>query len=194
MLINKKAFTLIELLVIVLIIGILAAIALPQYQKAVWRSRSSQLQTYLKQLSDAQESYKLANSSYSNNFANLDIDFPLQQTAYLATWPDNGATDTIANDNIILTITRSPNRPGVFAPCWIFMALFRDGKYAHGGFAVFKFDNGNGGDYGSAAGLKDGILYCTDQYLDPYNTSFCRNVYGTNEVGGGANWRRFKSI
>lgn len=55
----KKAFTLIELLVVVLIIGILASIALPQYQKTVEKSHVAEAKIMLKALSDAQDVWVL---------------------------------------------------------------------------------------------------------------------------------------
>lgn len=58
---SKKGFTLIELLVVVLIIGILASVALPQYQKAVAKARLAQLDTAIDTAKKNVELYLLDN-------------------------------------------------------------------------------------------------------------------------------------
>jgi len=74
---NKKGFTLIELLVVVLIIGILAAIALPQYFKAVEKSRSTEALSIMGSLSAAMERARLVSSDnkYPEKVDGLDIEF-----------------------------------------------------------------------------------------------------------------------
>jgi len=69
----KKGFTLIELLVVVLIIGILAAIALPQYKKATYRSRFSTLKNLVQSLYQSQQVYYMVNGVYANTFDKLDV-------------------------------------------------------------------------------------------------------------------------
>ncbi len=64
-------FTLIELLVVVLIIGILAAIALPQYQLAVEKARAVQMLPFMRATYNALALYKLRNGSYSKGDGGL---------------------------------------------------------------------------------------------------------------------------
>lgn len=71
--VKKGGFTLIELLVVVLIIGILSALALPQYQTAVARSRYQQMVTAAEALWKAEQLYYMANNSYTQDSAALDL-------------------------------------------------------------------------------------------------------------------------
>ena len=73
---SKEGFTLIELLVVVLIIGILAAVAMPQYQVAVDKSRAMNYLRVLKSIRDAQEVYYWANGKYAEDFKLLDVELP----------------------------------------------------------------------------------------------------------------------
>ncbi len=92
---NKKAFTLIELLVVVLIIGILSAIALPQYQKAVIKSKMVEQVTLMRDMQKAVDLWLLQNGGFpaertflfSEDQNLLDLDFNV-------TWETDGGWKT----------------------------------------------------------------------------------------------------
>ena len=103
---NKKGFTLIELLVVVLIIGILAAIALPQYFKAVERARSAEVLSLFGTIAGAQQRYYLLKGGFTGAFADLDIDF---QDASGSTLPTKSFSVSIASSDTAIA-TRSGGR------------------------------------------------------------------------------------
>ena len=87
---KNRAFTLIELLVVVLIIGILAAIALPQYQKAVYKARAMEALILTKALTEAEEVYYLANGEYTTDVGELDVQI---SSELVTTWGEGAKFD-----------------------------------------------------------------------------------------------------
>ena len=132
----RHGFTLIELLVVVLIIGILAAIALPQYQKAVWKSKNAQLKILAKTYLDAQNAYHMANGTYAKSFSDLDIQMPdwtsTNHNTSICPATTSEEEDSVRyNGEIRMLISTNGN----------FYIFWMNGPYKCGGFYTKPSDN-----------------------------------------------------
>ncbi len=90
---HLAAFTLIELLVVVLISSILAAVAVPQYQRAAEKARMTEAIANVRTIASATQVYYLANGTYPTSITQLDIAIP-----YTATISLNGVTRLVTKD------------------------------------------------------------------------------------------------
>ena len=121
---TTRAFTLIELLVVVLIIGILAAVALPQYQKAVFKTRFSEYETNLKTLGQAATICKIAKGT-DCSIEELDIEIPTCNP--LPQWT-NCSYQTINNGiNLVASAPGYPNNNPILS-YYFTNETFTDGR------------------------------------------------------------------
>ena len=70
---NRRGFTLIELLIVVVIIGVLAAIAVPKFQNTKGKANAASLRADLRNLVTAEEAYFYDNSAYTTDITALNI-------------------------------------------------------------------------------------------------------------------------
>ena len=96
-----KGFTLIELLIVIVIIGILVAICLPQYQIATLRTRYGALKNMAHKIAEAEQRYYMLHDSYTKDFNKLDIDMPgkISSSGTYFYYNGNGSKDMFCEFN-----------------------------------------------------------------------------------------------
>lgn len=116
---TNKAFTLIEILVVVLIIGILAAIAVPKYQKAVLKADLHRGISLVESLYQAQQAYYLTHGNFAADIDELDVSFIKDASCEKTTSGTSASTydcdfgRIFNNKGTALSFQNKPNRKGV---------------------------------------------------------------------------------
>jgi type IV pilus assembly protein PilA len=111
---NRKGFTLIELLIVVVIIGILAAIAIPKFAATKDKAKLASVKTDLRNLETTQEAYFSDFSTYGAT-ANLTTFTPSSGNTWAAAGVASGYTATVTNTSISTGINKCTVQVGAGA-------------------------------------------------------------------------------
>jgi prepilin-type N-terminal cleavage/methylation domain-containing protein len=102
---NARGFTLVELAVVVVIIGILAAFAVPRFLASVERSKAAEAFNYLSSIQASQERYHARQGTYAEDLADLDIQMTNMKFFTVGTVTAGSTGDL--EDSWSLTLTRT---------------------------------------------------------------------------------------
>lgn len=129
---EQRGFSLIELMIVIALIGILAAIAIPNYQNYLVRSKRTAAEAFMLDVSGLQERYRLDNRTYTNDLDDLGVQAPpevddnytiaitLVAPGYTITATPKGAQLAADVDCGVLTLTSvgAKSASGGGARCW----------------------------------------------------------------------------
>ena len=107
---RASGFTLVELTVVVVIIGVLAAFAVPRFLASAERSTTAEAFNYLSAVQSAQERYHARQGTYATNIASLDVKFTSPKY-YTVGAVAAGSTGNL-EDSWRLTLTRTGSSAG----------------------------------------------------------------------------------
>jgi type IV pilus assembly protein PilE len=119
---RTRGFTLLEVMIVVVIVGVLAAIALPAYQSQVRRGNRSAAQQYLQDLANRQEQYRLDARAYATSASALGYAAtpptvsPNYTVSVATSGNDCGGTTAVVAPGYVITATPSTAFQSVDGP------------------------------------------------------------------------------